>query len=193
MKKKALFFIALAALSALFAGTNVAAQAKTYKVGEKGPAGGIIFYDKGYVIDGWRYLEAAPSDLEKKGEWQSTGLIATYVSGTTMGFGYGKQNTRKIIDTLKDKNSAAQWCANLNTGGYNDWYLPNLTELKMMYENLKKKNLGGLKDDWYWSSMAHVVSGDFVGWAWTFNFKTGATDSSLKGGNYWVRAVRQFQ
>ena len=32
-------------------------------IGDKGPAGGIIFYDKGYYSDGWRYLEAAPRDL----------------------------------------------------------------------------------------------------------------------------------
>ena len=29
----------------------------------EGPAGGIIFYDKGESSDGWRYLEAAPADL----------------------------------------------------------------------------------------------------------------------------------
>ena len=29
-------------------------------VGDKGPAGGYIFYDKKFVSDGWRYLEAAP-------------------------------------------------------------------------------------------------------------------------------------
>jgi hypothetical protein len=35
-----------------------------YNIGEKGPAGGIVFYDKGKVSDGWRYLEAAPSHTE---------------------------------------------------------------------------------------------------------------------------------
>lgn len=33
------------------------------KVGTVGPAGGIIFYDKGEYSNGWRYLEAAPADL----------------------------------------------------------------------------------------------------------------------------------
>lgn len=33
------------------------------KVGDTGPAGGIIFYDKGSYSNGWRFLEAAPSDL----------------------------------------------------------------------------------------------------------------------------------
>ena len=35
-----------------------------YKVGDIGPAGGYIFYDRGYYQDGWRYLEAAPADMK---------------------------------------------------------------------------------------------------------------------------------
>ncbi|GHU43467.1 hypothetical protein FACS1894190_14000 [Spirochaetia bacterium] len=34
-----------------------------YKVGDKGPAGGIVFYDMGFTMNGWRYLEAAPADI----------------------------------------------------------------------------------------------------------------------------------
>ena len=31
-----------------------------------GPAGGYVFYDKGYYSDGWRYLEASPEVFETK-------------------------------------------------------------------------------------------------------------------------------
>jgi len=35
-----------------------------YKIGSAGPAGGIVFYENAdYEKDGWRYLEAAPSDF----------------------------------------------------------------------------------------------------------------------------------
>ena len=34
-----------------------------YQVGDIGPAGGYIFYDRGYYENGWRYLEAAPADM----------------------------------------------------------------------------------------------------------------------------------
>ena len=35
-----------------------------YKIGDIGPAGGYIFYDRGYYENGWRYLEAAPADMK---------------------------------------------------------------------------------------------------------------------------------
>ena len=41
----------------------VSLYADEYAIGDEGPAGGIIFYDKGEFSDGWRYLEAAPADL----------------------------------------------------------------------------------------------------------------------------------
>jgi hypothetical protein len=44
---------------------------KVYKVGDFGPGGGWIFYDKGKISNGWRYLEAAPVDMEFAGiEWR---------------------------------------------------------------------------------------------------------------------------
>ena len=38
-------------------------ESAQYHIHGLGPAGGVIIYDKGEYSDGWRYLEAAPSDL----------------------------------------------------------------------------------------------------------------------------------
>jgi len=42
-----------------------------YKIGDTGPAGGIVFYDKTSYSDGWRYLEAAPASNEIKASWDT--------------------------------------------------------------------------------------------------------------------------
>jgi TolB-like protein len=40
-----------------------------YYTGSPGPAGGIVFYDKGNKNDGWQYLEAAPPSTEFQASW----------------------------------------------------------------------------------------------------------------------------
>jgi len=131
---------------------NPAPVASTYKIGDTGPAGGIIFYDRGFTGDGWRYLEAAPAGSEFTAQW---GAYDTNIANTMTAVGFGKQNTKIIIDRLQqlgEINTAAQLCAVLDVNGYKDWFLPSLDELDLMFNNLKKKGLGGFGDKYYWSS-----------------------------------------
>jgi hypothetical protein len=69
-----------------------------YKIGDTGPAGGIVFFDRGFTGDGWRYLEAAPAGAEFTAEW---GAYQKDVSNTMTAVGFGKQNTKIIVDRLK--------------------------------------------------------------------------------------------
>jgi len=160
---------------------------KIYKVGDIGPAGGVVFYDKGTFSNGWRYLEAAPVETEFRAEW---GAHERDVAGTGTAVGSGKQNTQIIIDRLKQLNEngrAAQLCANLNFDGFNDWFLPNKDELALMYRNLKQRGLGGFGNNWYWSSSQgsrNVV--------WLQGFSDGSQGSNYKNNTFSVRAARQF-
>jgi TolB-like protein len=106
----------------------------TYKIGDTGPAGGFIFYDKGTSSGGWRYLEAAPADLGKS-KWQSD---PRDVAGTKDTIGSGKQNTQLI----GENGRAVLLCQQSSQGGFRDWFLPSKTELDLMYINLKMKDLG---------------------------------------------------
>jgi hypothetical protein len=91
-------------------------------------------------------------------------------------------------------NYRAAWlCDLLESGGYDDWFLPSKTELNLIYLNLRERGLGGFTNEWYWSSSENSDRS-----AWTQNFGTGnqiGTDSyfdsgKIKGHN--VRAIRQF-
>jgi len=49
----------------------------------------------------------------------------------------GKVNTDAIVAAGIANHPAAQFCVNLNIGGYSDWYLPSLYESEIAYYNLK--------------------------------------------------------
>lgn len=47
----------------------ISEKTAAYGIGSRGPAGGLVFYDKGNDSGGWRYLEAAPASAEFKATW----------------------------------------------------------------------------------------------------------------------------
>jgi fibronectin type 3 domain-containing protein len=126
---------------------TITAKTPSYTVGGPGPAGGIVFYDKGNSSGGWRYLEAAPASAEFRAEW---GLYGTSIFDLGTEIGKGKSNTGILAARGAP---AAQRCVALNIGGYSDWFLPSAEELWSMYINLKRRGLGGFDgSDEYWSS-----------------------------------------
>lgn len=71
-------------------------------VGDNGPAGGLIFYDKGKYSDGWRYLEAAPygwynGEDDPRFQWGARGKYNDYSVLTANEIGSGASNTVNII------------------------------------------------------------------------------------------------
>ncbi|MEJ2662906.1 MAG: InlB B-repeat-containing protein, partial [Spirochaetia bacterium] len=119
-----------------------------YNVGDTGPAGGIVFFDKGDYSEGWRYLEAAPVDQSVEAEW---GCMGTEIPGADSSLlGDGFQNTLDIEAGCAAPGTAAEICANYNYGGYDDWHLPSATELFVMMTEVY--HTGGFTDGYYWSS-----------------------------------------
>ena len=204
MKKVILFLVLLLTLSVVIGLAGCGTPPLTYTIGDTGPAGGHIFYDKGvyskadltivkavvlppitpnYV--GWRYLEAAPSDQSPGAPWGCYGVSITGADGTAVGT--GKQNTIDIEAGCVTAGTAADLCANLSLGGYSDWFLPSKDELNLMYENLKVFGVGGLSDDYYWSSSEYSASR-----AWYQYFYDGYQFGNIKSDAARVRAVRAF-
>jgi Protein of unknown function (DUF1566) len=113
----------------------------------------------------------------------------------------GQGNSTAIMGQNGHTNSAAKWCdtytnANYGTGIYNDWYLPAIDQLSLIYHAryILNKNMEGvsgankLANDNYWSS----TEGD-SSTAWAFYLGNGYGYSGYGKSNYYeVRAVRAF-
>jgi hypothetical protein len=68
------------------------------------------------------------------------------------------------------------------------WRLPTKDELNLMYENLYKKGLGGLADDFYWSSSEYDA---YVAW---YHYSTNGYQSPYsKSNSFRARAVHDFE
>ena len=166
-----------------------------YTIGDIGPAGGIVFYDNGYFLDGWRHLEAAPFETEIYALWVPDWYSWYEVIGSNgASVGSGKYNTQIIVNFLNEigqfgSEYAAQYCANMDFNGFNDWFLPSFEELWLMCENIHLNALGDFQLDWYWSSTDHshsvfsVCVYDYYIW-WYYYDKYNSMN--------FVRAVRSF-
>jgi formylglycine-generating enzyme required for sulfatase activity len=163
------------------------ANAPEYRLGDRGPAGGLVFYDKGLYSDGWRYMEAAPSD-QGTAPW---GCSGTAFEARASEAGGGLENTRRIVEGCAER-TAAQIAAEYDLGGVTDWFLPGIIALSAMYRGLHEAGLGGFRgaprsSAFYWTSQETVV--DF---GWYLNFADGNEGAFAKTAALRVRPVRRF-
>ena len=174
---------------------------RVYRIGDTGPAGGLIFFDKGNDSGGWRYLEAAPADIPSRLFMTSEAVNIE----SQRAVGTGRSNTQALMVQANNLGGgfgwAAQACAAFEHNGFDDWFLPSRDELNFMYGNLHMRNLGGFSPDWYWSStFGSIGSFDSRMW-WGQKFSDG--DQSIHAGNrnahrynpgqqLRVRPIRQF-
>jgi hypothetical protein len=189
-------FLTLSVAGVLVAPFVYAATDTEYKVRDRGPANGWIFYVNPTKGGTWKYLEAAPSDCPGLSKWSNV----TYgVAGkTSMAVGSGIANTKKIINQTNHILSAAKLCDELEVNGFNDWFLPSGNELDLMYVNLKSggvgiegavkyEPVGGFVNGFYWSSS----EGEFKARAQGFYLGYPAIYDKNNGAGH-VRCVRAF-
>ena len=118
--------------------------------------GGVVFW-----LDGNNGgLIVSPFD-QNNAEWGCSsgvpnggGTLLAGANGSEIGT--GKQNTIDILSGCSSPNIAAELCANLSLGGYNDWFLPSKDELNEIYLNVDEINttaiaIGGDAFDLEWS------------------------------------------
>lgn len=179
---------------------------QTFQIGDIGPAGGVVYYDKGSYSDGWRFLEAARSDLSKPHAWGPN----EYVGATGTAIGDGEPNTQVIVEALGSAAPAALQCMQLEIGGHDDWFLPSRDEVVEMYNQRFRIGRFRVPSSGFcatpystsseWKSEIEEL-GEFFG-PWDVCFATGEAGGDsfhLIGGpgctqtvEMWVRPVRAF-
>jgi uncharacterized repeat protein (TIGR02543 family) len=156
------------ATQTITANTTIYAKWWSGGVGDLGPAGGLVFYDKGTYSNGWRYLEAASTDVvdayhkgETTYEWGGKLTYLNHINntliGTSLAIGTGEANSLAMIAALSKYSyiySGADLCREVyRQGGYSDWFLPSILELDLM-ARLTDGKAGAftLLSGVYWSS-----------------------------------------
>jgi hypothetical protein len=177
----------------------------THYIGEQF-GGGIIFNlwkDKQGVEHG---LVVALTDQSNSLTWSN--VTTTQIGGGAASLWDGLSNSKAIVGQAGHTNSAAKLCLDLQSGGFNDWYLPSIQELNLIWLNyfiisqalenaggsqLTKfvSNLSQVSAAKYWSSSESMNSA-----AWFFDFNLSGPNSYQnnlgKIQNFNVRAVRVF-
>lgn len=137
-----------------------------YAIGDTGPAGGLVFLDKGDDTGGWRYMEV---NLEDLGEFQ-WGCFNTPVQDARQAeLGKGLENSDHIVEfhnafqnfydnpgeCSQESNGtvAALVTSEFVQNGFDDWHLPSSEEMLIIYRNLHLRGLGDFNTDKiYWTS-----------------------------------------
>lgn len=213
-----------------------------YRIGDRGPAGGYVFYDKGNYDEGWRYMEVTPYDvrcsydmhtvtcdigfISEDGELDYYSFRDAYVFGHADNWlttpecndSSGKKNTKKLMEFFQGgfvltghprlpafkaefaHGFGAYLCDKLVYNGYDDWFLPSITELEYIYSNLYKEGIGDFSryPDYAYMSSNSYEDGEVRAIFFITGYSSIAkTINQIKSGANWgqlfhVRAVRQF-
>lgn len=156
-----------------------------YKVGDKGPGGGWIFFvDRAEEFPGFTYLEAAPEDVGNR-IWCDQGGVSI-PGAKALGIGQGEANTRAMLAVCA-RGAAQSAQAYRGPKGKSDWFLPSLGELKLMNKWFAEHAKGGFRYKSYWSS-SEFASTD----AWYREFNYDGQDHDTKSAALRVRPVRAF-
>lgn len=96
-----------------------------------------------------------------------------------------------VVSGWKD---ALSYCSNLEWGGYSDWRLPSVVELRSIVDNgMASPSINGVVfidtlTSQYWTSTTHYPAEDKI--AWSVSFSTGGASSSQKSKSLNIRCVR---
>jgi hypothetical protein len=167
----------------------------SYRVGDTGPAGGVVYYVSSEAFpcgenleNLCNHLEAAPVEADAERAWADEPYVSTEVEGadaTAIGTGW-----RNTVETVRQGNddpatSAAAYADAYVFGGKDDWYLPSKDEVYELYEQMLASGTSSGRN--YWSSSEYALNT-----TWTQDARGGPQYRRMKFDVIHVRPVRAF-
>lgn len=177
---------------ALYAANSPAAPSGPFYVGLD-TLGGVVFYVHTDAMGNQRGLIVATEDQSAGTPWSN--LDNTVIGASAQSSWDGASNTTAITGQAGHTGSAASLCTAYMGGGFNDWYLPSIDELSLLWQNRYEVHktfagIGGTNLVYltYWSSTEFSSTS-----AWFFNFLGNDLANTVnKFVTHRVRAVRAF-
>jgi hypothetical protein len=161
--------------------------------------GGVIFHLWKDVQGNEHGLIVDISDLSPASGWSN---IFTLIGPSAQSSWSGEVNTNEIIAQAGNTSGAAYLCANSNNSSQNDWYLPSVDELSLLWNNRFNVNTSlstiigsdmlSIFNANYWSSTETTYSGGDSALYFSFNIGTSLFNTAYKYTLHRVRAVRKF-
>jgi len=147
------------------------AQGGACAIGDRGPGGGVVFYDAGAAQPWGRYLEVAPPGWAGAADpvrsWCARDAAGFGVRiPTSSSIGSGRLNTAAVIAQC-GTGSAAGAAAAYQGGGRTDWFLPSRDEVGALAQQRTVTGLVGLITGGFWTSSQ---SENDIGNAWALYF-----------------------
>lgn len=164
---------------------------KRYSIGDRGPARGYIFHVELTEDFTWKYYEVAPqswggADKEYEVAYYQTEHLN---AAQNKGVGFGESNTKALNDHIASNSIASKVCADLTYWFHDDWYLPSIDELELIYLNLYENDIDVFeRSEVYWSSTLSEISGD----AYQLYSRNGSIYSEPFYWEYRIVPVRSF-
>lgn len=154
--------------------------------------GGVVAYilqpgDPGYTVGKQKgFVASIPLSIGST-TWQ-TNQFSSYIQTdiNSQAIGDGLTNTNAMVAVYGA--GASVLARNYNGGGFTDWFVPTLNELRIIFNN--RLFIGGLNTSFYWSSSEQVGS---ASQAWGKFGSTGGEVALNKGGIVAVRPCRYFE
>lgn len=159
--------------------------------------GGYTIHEKDSPSDGWQYIMAAPPEWIDQVSVNNLndfiwGCLSTNVDSTSADLGAGFENTKRILDEKCQENPdskvAYKTIDSLQLNGFDDWYLPSISEAGLILRN--QFNIG-LNCNYLWTSNEYEFD---ISSAYTINYGTEgftSSDDSFKDSGGCVIPVRR--